>query len=198
MPFQFYCPQGHLLEGSESQAGQQSQCPLCGAQFIIPAVTAPVSAAPTPGPVPGEAPNVAAVEPQQEVPLQNVGQAIVDAELVSEATAAEPCDQAGPSVPDDASEPEEPSLYRIPCPSGHELQTPADMLGQQAMCPYCNQQFLLRREDSVEYKAHQAEMRRRREERLNEFWYKWSIRAAIMVGLLLLGMLIYFLLSRNL
>ena len=36
MPFQFQCPQGHLLEGDKSQAGQQCHCPTCGMLFIIP------------------------------------------------------------------------------------------------------------------------------------------------------------------
>lgn len=36
MSFQFQCPQGHLLEGDVSQAGQQCNCPMCGMLFIIP------------------------------------------------------------------------------------------------------------------------------------------------------------------
>ena len=36
MSFQFQCPQGHLLEGDVSQAGQQCHCPTCGMLFIIP------------------------------------------------------------------------------------------------------------------------------------------------------------------
>jgi len=36
MPFHFYCPQGHMLEGHESLVGQQSQCPICGSVFIMP------------------------------------------------------------------------------------------------------------------------------------------------------------------
>src|SRR2546426_1104931 len=37
MSFQFQCPQGHLLEGDPSQAGQAVNCPTCGMLFIIPA-----------------------------------------------------------------------------------------------------------------------------------------------------------------
>jgi DNA-directed RNA polymerase subunit RPC12/RpoP len=36
MAFQFMCPKGHLLEGEESQGGQQCRCPQCGMVFIIP------------------------------------------------------------------------------------------------------------------------------------------------------------------
>lgn len=36
MPFQFFCPQGHVLNGDESQVGQPCQCPYCGSSFVIP------------------------------------------------------------------------------------------------------------------------------------------------------------------
>src|SRR5688572_15634688 len=64
MSFQFLCPQGHLLEGIESQMGQQCQCPICGTAFIVPSpagyspppqpysAPAPASAAPSIGPPP--------------------------------------------------------------------------------------------------------------------------------------------------
>ena len=45
MPFQFMCPQGHLLEGHESQMGQQVPCPLCGTLLIIPTIGPPGAAA---------------------------------------------------------------------------------------------------------------------------------------------------------
>jgi hypothetical protein len=37
MPFQFYCPQGHVLQSDESSVGQACQCPYCGAAFLVPA-----------------------------------------------------------------------------------------------------------------------------------------------------------------
>lgn len=50
MAFQFQCPQEHLLEGEESQAGQTINCPVCGMLFIIPEpIAAPApEAAPEP------------------------------------------------------------------------------------------------------------------------------------------------------
>ncbi|MDX1962063.1 MAG: hypothetical protein SFX18_02855 [Pirellulales bacterium] len=36
MPFQFACPQGHLLSADESQQGRRCTCPHCGLQFAIP------------------------------------------------------------------------------------------------------------------------------------------------------------------
>jgi len=37
MNFQFYCPQGHLLQADTAHAGSVIVCPICGTQFIIPA-----------------------------------------------------------------------------------------------------------------------------------------------------------------
>ncbi|MBQ6106648.1 MAG: hypothetical protein IJK97_00440 [Thermoguttaceae bacterium] len=46
MNFQFYCPQGHLLQADSASAGSIISCPICGMQFIIPA--APVQPVVTP------------------------------------------------------------------------------------------------------------------------------------------------------
>ena len=157
MAFQFYCPQGHLLQGHESQMGQQSQCPLCGSMFVVPgAAPAPAAVAPQPAPPP---------EPEPE-----------------------------PAPPPEPPKPPEPRILHIPCPNGHMLETADDILGKQVLCPYCNAQFELREEDSEEFKREQAEQRRLREEQINEQWVKYSIRAAIgvgvMFGLMILWMII--------
>ncbi len=45
MSFQFCCPQGHVLQGDESQVGQLFQCPMCGSRFLVPPPTVgPVAA----------------------------------------------------------------------------------------------------------------------------------------------------------
>jgi hypothetical protein len=61
MAFQFQCPQDHLLEGEESQAGQAINCPVCGMLFIIPE---PIAAAPPATP--------AAPEPEPEPELLHI------------------------------------------------------------------------------------------------------------------------------
>ena len=58
----------------------------------------------------------------------------------------------------------------ILCPAGHELETPREMLGQDAMCPYCQTQFRLRIEDSVEYRKEQEEARMRRDMQIGKSW----------------------------
>lgn len=167
MPFQFYCPQGHLLEGHESQMGQQSQCPLCGVLFLIPVVQTAA---------------VAAMYPQVEV----------------FETPAEPPPQiqTGPPQPAPPAEQpsppqQEPRLLHIPCPQGHELETPEDMLGQDVLCPLCQSQFYLRQEDSVEYQRERAEARRRREEQFNRAVLKWAIVTLVVVVVGIAGMILY-------
>lgn len=170
MPFQFYCPQGHLLEGHESQMGQQSQCPLCGAVFLVPMLPQQAQAPATVPPSPAyEAPAPAPPAPEPP-PVQ---------------------EEAPPPEPAKVEEPPQPRVFRIPCPKGHILETPSDMVGQQALCPYCNAQFQLRYEDSVEYQEEQAEAKKRREEEVNRLWFKWSIRAVIFVVVMFVGMILY-------
>lgn len=185
MPFQFYCPQGHLLEGHESQMGQQSQCPFCGSLFMIPVLQVPAAPAPGmgfPGPMgaPGGFPGFGGPTGVGGLPGFPPGGGPVEA--------PPPEQLAAPPEPEPAPEPK---IFRIACPQGHELQTPSDMLGQQALCPYCNAQFELKYENSVEYREEQEAAARRRVQELNKFWLTWAIRASIGVGLLLAGMIVY-------
>jgi hypothetical protein len=176
MPFQFYCPQGHLLEGHESQMGQQSQCPLCGMVFLIPMIPqpgAPMQEAPPSNPDP-----VAFAPPPAQAPAP------------PPAAPPPPVEPAPPPKPEPAVV-QEPRVVRIPCPKGHVLETPSDMFGQQALCPYCNTQFELRYEDSIEYAEQLVEAKHLREEQINQLWVKWSIRAAVFVVLMLVGMVLW-------
>ncbi|MCR5163971.1 MAG: hypothetical protein K6C40_08140 [Thermoguttaceae bacterium] len=75
MNFQFYCPQGHLLQADSASAGSIISCPICGTQFIIPAppvqpVTAVVVPAVTPPPVQPAA-QPAAQQPEASQPEEN-------------------------------------------------------------------------------------------------------------------------------
>jgi len=269
MPFQFYCPQGHLLEGHESQMGQQSQCPICGGVFVIPLVPgmAPAQSGWAPGVVPpspgyyppwgspgapgahlgcpnypgafppgayppgaypagyagGSTPGgaqpwagceygpghpayaggAAAMQPggapyPGAAPADSLPAPFADFQIQTEPAAAT-AEVAAPAAapeepkPEPAPETQVPRVVRIPCPQGHELQTPMDMVQQDVLCPICGTQFQLRYEDSLEFKEEQAELRRRKAERVNQVALKWSIGAAVVVVLGIIGMLIYLL-----
>ncbi len=149
--FQFQCPQGHLLEGDESQAGDTINCPLCGILFIIPA---PI-AVPEP-------------EPEYAAPQIHVGAG------------------AAPALPD---EPAAPVILHIPCPNGHILDTPEEMLDQEVLCPQCGVQFRLRNKDSVEYKQKKKEADELRQLKMGNAWLNYAIIAAVLVVLLLFGLI---------
>ncbi len=216
--FQFYCPQGHLLEAEPSQSGQQCACPTCGAAFVIP------SPAPTQsGPVsetamaaqydPAGSSEIAAEDapsmnvPQQNFPPQGYGPSETFPHVAGGDGAAQfPSVTMGPSVgppggqnagtgaevPDFSASPkDDPNrVIRIICPEGHELQTPMDMVGTDAMCPHCSTQFRLRYEDSLEYKEEREQQRLRREEAFGQGALKWAIVAAVLVILGLVGLMV--------
>ncbi len=78
------------------------------------------------------------------------------------------------------------SILHIPCPNGHELETPLDMLGQRAMCPHCGAEFKLKREKSIEYLREQEILDRQRA----KFWFQLSVLAAGFVVVVVLAMII--------
>jgi hypothetical protein len=65
-----------------------------------------------------------------------------------------------------------------------------DMVGMQAACPECNAEFLLRYEDSIEYQEKKRAARIARDEAFNRAALKWSIAAAVIVFLSLIGMVV--------
>ena len=180
MAFQFLCPQGHLLEGDEAHMGMTTQCPHCGMTFIIPTVEVQQ---PEPEPqvdvysqpyVPDAAPEETAdpePEPQEEeAPVSS---------LMDELPAQEGMHEGSLEMP--------PDVVHIPCPNGHELETPVEMIGQEVLCPHCGVQFRLRQENSVEYRREREII----EQRAARLWFNWAIAAAVLVGILLLAMMIY-------
>jgi hypothetical protein len=187
MTFQFLCPQGHLLQGEEADMGMQCQCPQCGMAFIIPTVERPAHTASndlTAMPSEIEPEHPAEIEASDmvagladEVPADvgpvgglaseiDLGPSDVGVGGLNAAAAAE-------------------GLLHIPCPNGHELETPLDMIGQRVLCPHCRAEFTLRRERSIEYLHEQEILDRRRA----QFWFQAAIAAAGVVGLALLIMI---------
>jgi len=146
MAFQFQCPQDHLLEGDESQAGQAINCPVCGMLFIIPEpIATPAAESPPPEP---------------EIPP-------------------------------------EPELLHIPCPNGHVLEVPPEMLDTEVLCPHCKAQFRLRAKDSVEHRKRREQEEAIRDAKTNKFYYQFAIVVVSVVALLLLTLMIMSLMNNN-
>jgi hypothetical protein len=188
MGFQFQCPQGHLLEGDESQAGQQCHCPMCGMLFIIPQPIVTPAAAAEGGPAFRFSDRFSGVG-GEESPSAPAGPA------PPEAPALPAGDPSAPYVPEQGAgpmtAPPEPELLHIPCPNGHELETPVEMLEQEVLCPQCNAQFRLRRKDSVEFKRKKEQEEKLRLEKVGNLWLNWAIVAVVLVVLILVGLVIF-------
>jgi len=92
---------------------------------------------------------------------------------------------AGPAAPAAApvevTKPAEPELLHIPCPNGHELDTPREMLNQEVLCPHCGEQFLLREKDSVEYKLKKQQAAEIKDYKRGKAWLNWAIVFAVVV-----------------
>jgi hypothetical protein len=186
--FQFQCPGGHLLEGDESQAGQKCQCPMCNILFIIPqpvggaadqATSGPQQGGSAEGSFPsligppgGRASGIGPADDQPVDPMAPVSQAPQSGFSLSGQQSAAP---AGPL------------LYHIPCPNGHELEVPEEMLRQDVLCPFCEAQFHLRMKDSVEYKKQKQEEQEKKDRKAGKNWLNGSIAIAVVV---LLGLVI--------
>jgi len=169
MTFQFLCPEGHLLEGDEAHMGMQCQCPQCGTAFIIPTIEGAASG----GELHAEG------EPAISVaPLEGAADLVSDDAIAGLDASEIAASQLGAAADAD-------HLLHIPCPNGHELETPLEMIGQRALCPHCGVEFRLRREKSIEY-LHQQELLERKRAR---FWFQLSVMAASFVGFVLLVML---------
>lgn len=194
MAIQFHCPHGHLLQGDEAHMGMQTQCPYCGVMFLIPvADPQAMQAAYTTqyAPQSDEAQQQASYLPQEmhEIYdptathpgvrgfLEQVAQGEVAHEPTPEQSdSGRGVDIHAPGV--DTDEPQSEGCLHIPCPNGHELETPFDMLGQEVLCPHCSAQFRLRREDSREYRVKMEKIEQER----GRFWFNWAVAAAILIG----------------
>ena len=200
MAFQFTCPHGHLLSADESLGGQHCQCPHCGVVFVLPppAGFPPAGFAP-PNPFP---PSQQLGFPQPGPPMQTpapgmmpgAGPSSLPADLLSEL----PTPPTGPGLPAGAGAfggPASfgdalPELLHIPCPNGHELETPHEMLGQHVMCPFCQAQFMLAVEQSVEYKKRREMEQEALDERRGQLWFRWAIAFAVLVLIGLVALIV--------
>ncbi|MCA9187257.1 MAG: hypothetical protein R3E01_11815 [Pirellulaceae bacterium] len=180
MRFEFRCPQGHLLLGESSHIGQPCQCPICGTSFMTPVPIATIESPPfVPPPPPSPLPTIADRPPAA---------AIGGANLAIEPLEPDPQSPFNPFAGVSG-----PRLLSILCPNGHPLETPEEMLNQEAICPHCGTQFLLREVDSLEYQRRQQERIEVDERRIGNFWLTW---AAVALGLVVFGLGLLVLLSQ--
>jgi hypothetical protein len=169
MAFQFRCPRGHLLQGDEAHMGMQTQCPFCDVLFIIPVVESPkeedlAQKNYDPGAMQPDVreflEQVVAKRAGRELPVASLASASIESRRVV------------------LSEPSSPEFLHIPCPNGHELESPRDMLGQDVLCPHCRSQFRLHVADSREHREEREQLEHER----GLFWMRGAITAAVLIG----------------
>ncbi len=189
MTFQFLCPQGHLLQGEEEHMGMQCQCPQCGVAFIIPTVERSGASSSSSH----SSLELAPLEEDERIEEEFEPPDL--SELAPGTTGLEKLDDqlfTGDSlgaarielneVVDELGE----TLLHIPCPNGHVLDVPLDMVGSRAMCPHCRVEFRLQRELSIEHLREQELIDARRA----RFWFRLAIIAAAVVGVVLVVMIL--------
>ena len=89
-----------------------------------------------------------------------------------------------------------PEVFHIPCPNGHVLETPAELIGQYAKCPECDVAFDLREEHSEEYLRRQQIAEESHLARLDRRWLNRAIVIVMLVCLGLIGLAIATFLSQ--
>jgi hypothetical protein len=70
------------------------------------------------------------------------------------------------------------------------LETPVEMLDQDVMCPHCQAQFRLRRQDSVEHKRRRKQELEIREHKTGSAWFNWAIVVVVLVVIFLLVLIL--------
>ncbi len=88
---------------------------------------------------------------------------------------------ASGGFPMHATASERPTTYRIPCPRGHLLKTAENMLNQRVVCPKCNEFFIARITDSVQYKREVKRKQDIQEAKQAKFWLRCAIVAAVLI-----------------
>ncbi|GAB6166678.1 hypothetical protein JCM19992_26780 [Thermostilla marina] len=164
--FEFYCPNDHLLEAEPHESGTRARCPICDVEFVIPS--------PPDAPAPEAAASDVASSPSvtPESPSEPHSNAWSD---------EPPTVRTETPVVHDPTTSSSEELLHVRCPQGHLLETPRDMLGQDAMCPHCGAVLRLRYEATEEYRAKRREEIERRERRRAQMWLQWAIFAAVFV-----------------
>ena len=196
MPFQFRCPQGHLLEGENEDVGQVVNCPICGVALTIPGAPYTPTATPIQPPVPpdpqvpatnvtGTAPPVIEPEPENFPDVTADGSReeaenafAVDTDNSQSASAEQDNTQAEQDdndTPDFESGNANQDELRIPCPNGHILHATRDMLDEEAICPFCEEQFELKERNSLEAIEKREMLSEKRQEKQERIFLYWGI-----------------------
>ena len=191
MAFQFMCPQGHVLQGDESLAGQTIQCPQCSTSFIVPSADATSEAVPPQPPAPQDS-----VE-GDDLGIASIGRgrrsarfAFLDEDEDTTGQTPEVINVGPKTSFDPTGDPASDRMVSVPCPNGHVLNTPYSTMGEEVLCPHCGSMFVLSYTNSLEYHRDVEMKQDVRDRQLGKKWFTWAILAACGVGVLIIALII--------
>ena len=92
-------------------------------------------------------------------------------------------EQDGNDTPDFESGNANQDELRIPCPNGHILHATRDMLDEEAICPFCEEQFELKERNSLEAIEKREIFSEKRQEKHERVFLYWGI-GIMVVGIL--------------
>ena len=193
--FQFQCPQcAQILQADPQQAGQESQCPLCQALFVIPVPVKPPVPGNSASPVWSPEMPVVQASPRRPLGRRRRGRktaAVAPPHQLPQGAGPVPAEPAPISKPAETIFPQEPVLLHIPCPQCKQvLETPPEMLDQEVLCPQCATQFRLLRRNSQEARRQREREQKLREQRASKMWFNWAVIAVVCLILFLLFLML--------
>ncbi len=189
MSFQFYCPNGHLLQANPEQVGQTCTCPTCQVEIIIPA---PEGTTPPP---PGQPPVSSLTVPLSTESAKPSEPAAPSFDLSKKKKKKFNFDKNKEEVPQgekaelEIGDPQTNKILHSICPSGHILEIDRDMIGQQAMCPYCRKTFDIRLEKTVEYLNKKKKAEALADTKMARFYFQFAIIGAVLAVIFIVIMI---------
>lgn len=80
--------------------------------------------------------------------------------------------------------------FHVPCPGGHVHPAREAWIGRRMICPECDAPFVVRRTDSLEYRARERRSREEAEARRAGIWLGRAVAAAVLVLSGLVGLVV--------
>ena len=199
MPFQFLCPNGHLLQANEDQIGQRTVCPHCRMEIIIPSLAGyspePQKSPVVPPDAPTVSPPVSTFTGLNTPPAPNsfnVQRKKKNFDFANAQASEQEAEKAAekPEQKMNIGDPDKDDKLHCLCPSGHSLAISRDMIGEKAMCPYCNKTFEIKLERTVEYINKRKREEELAEKKMAKFWFQWAVVAIVLAVVFIVVMIV--------
>ncbi|MBR0237443.1 MAG: hypothetical protein IJQ39_05090 [Thermoguttaceae bacterium] len=94
----------------------------------------------------------------------------------------------------DIGDPDEDERLHCLCPTGHSLDIDRNMIGQKAMCPYCQKTFVITLERTVEYINKKRRSEELEDKKTAKLLFQWAI-VAIVLAVIFIAVMIALTLS---